>query len=145
MKKVVTMSLLACLMVTACRKRNEANVRYFEIGIKGPVADWRDSSFVVAASNPQLLAKIESELAKPVGDRQIVNGKLRSGSGGYNKNHTHTFKWHFDEGDWDFADLSIEIYDGRAHSDLDIDISYWLNTVKRFAPWGSYLKKEIIP
>jgi hypothetical protein len=46
--------------------------------------------------------------------------------------------------DWHLTDLSIEIYDGRPYSDLDKSPAYWFDTVKRFSPWNSYIKKEII-
>ncbi len=73
----------------------------------------------------------------------MVFGTLAPGSGRYNKNATHEFKWHFKEDEWQLAEITIEIYDGRPHSDVDADTSYWLQTVKKFSPWGSYVKKKI--
>ncbi len=34
------------------------------------------------------------------------------------------------------ADATIELCDGRP-SDLDADLSYWVDTVKRYCPWGA--------
>ncbi|HZI52732.1 MAG TPA: hypothetical protein VFD56_03475 [Chitinophagaceae bacterium] len=145
-----TVLLMICIifvmlvMMYSCKKESEpADLRYYEVGIKGNPADWRDSSFVIATNNNILISQIESQLLLPVDQRQIVNGQLVSGNGGYNKNSSHQFKWHFKEDNWELADFSIEIYDGRPFSDVDTDISYWLDTVKRFAPWSSYIKKEI--
>jgi len=137
---------LLLFMVYSCKKESTtAPLHYYEVGFDGNAADWRDSSFIIATSKASLIEQIETQLSLPVVQRKIVNGLLVSGNGGYNKNSTHSFKWRFKENDWQLADLSIEIYDGRPYSDVDTDINYWLNTVKRFAPWGSYIKKEIIP
>lgn len=145
-----TLLLMLCItfvllfMLYSCKKESDApEMHYYEVGVKGDAAEWRDSSFIIATSDKNLVAQIETQLLLPVAQRQIVNGQLVAGNGEYNKNASHQFKWHFNENDWDLADFSIEIYDGRPYSDLDLDTDYWLNTVKRFAPWGSYIKKEI--
>ncbi len=142
--------LIGCIIFTltfimnSCKKdAAPAPLHYYEIGFRGNAAEWRDSSFIIATSNATLISQIEAQLNLPADQRKIVNGRLVSGNGGYNKNAGHAFKWRFKENDWQLADLSIEIYDGRPYSDVDTDMSYWLNTVKRFAPWGSYIKKEI--
>lgn len=132
-------------MIYSCKKESPlAPLHYYEVGYKGDPADWRDSSFVVATSDTILIAKIQMQLAMPVAQRQLVSGRLVAGNGGYNKNSTHLFKWRFKEDDWNLADASIEISDGRPYNDVDMNLNYWLNTVKRFSPWGSYIKKEII-
>ena len=145
-----TLFLMICIafvllfMIYSCKKEaTPSNLHYYEIGVEGTVADWRDSSFIVATSNENLITQIEAQLALPVAQRKIVNGQLVSGNAGYNKNATHQFTWHFKEDNWELTDFSIDIYDGRPYSDLDTDTDYWLNTVKRFAPWNSYVKKEI--
>ena len=132
------------LLIASCSKKVEPTYRYFEVGITGVQADWRDSSFVVATADTQLINKIITQLAMPVDDRQIVSGELARGNGGYNINGSHSFGWHFKENNWELVDMSAEIYDGRAYSDLDVDPNYWFGQMKRFAPWGSYIKKEII-
>jgi hypothetical protein len=145
-----TLLLLICIvfvmfvMMYSCKKESDpAALHYYELGVKGSPADWRDSSFVIATNNHVLISQIEAQLLLPMDQRKIVNGELVSGNGGYNKNAAHPFKWHFKEDNWELTDFSIEIYDGRPFSDVDTDISYWLDTVKRFAPWSSYIKKEL--
>jgi len=131
------------VIISSCQKHSEHSaLHYYEIGFKTNMADWRDQSFVIATADRSLISEIKTQLKLPVSQRKIVNGLLLAGSGGYNKNGTHEFKWHFKENDWKLAELSAEIFDGRPYNDLDTDIDYWLNTVKRFAPWGSYIKKE---
>ena len=132
------------LLIASCSKKPEPTYRYFEVGITGVQADWRDSSFVVATADPELINKIITQLALPIDDRQIVIGELARGNGGYNKNGSHNFGWHFKENEWELVDMSIEIYDGRAYSDLDLNPDYWFGQMKRFSPWGSYIKREII-
>ncbi|MBO9561359.1 MAG: hypothetical protein J7621_01245 [Niastella sp.] len=134
---------IVLLAFTSCKKDKEGALRYFEVGMKHTPSDWRDSSFVVATSNPALINQIEQQLLLSVDKRSHLNGAIVAGDGGYNKNGSHSFSWHFDEKDWFFASLSVEIYDGRAYTDLDLNKSYWQNTMKRFAPWGSYVKREI--
>ena len=144
MRTIMVFMSIATLFFISCDEKSEQSLRYFEVGINGDQQDWRDSSFVVATANPQLISKIADQLNKPVDDRQIVIGDLAPGSGGYNTNAGYTFNWHFKENGWNLVDLSVEIYDGRAYSDVDRNPDYWMDTVKRFSPWGSYIKKEII-
>jgi hypothetical protein len=139
---IFTMMLLATSF-TGCKKDKDPMLRYFEVGTNNQSPDWRDSSFVVATSDETLIRQIEAQLQLPVNQRKIVIGKLERGSGGYNKNSSHEFKWHFREDDWNLTDLSIEIYDGRPYSDPDLNIDYWVDTVKRFSPWSSYIKREL--
>ena len=141
---LIFVAALIIILIASCTKDKEKSLRYFEVGIKGSQEDWRDSSFVVATADQQLINTIMEQLKKPITARQIVMGELASGSGGYNKNAGYSFNWHFIENKWGLVDVSAEIYDGRAYSDVDKDPDYWLGTLKRFSPWGSYIKKEII-
>lgn len=135
---------LLIITFTSCKKDLlPSNLRYYEVGFHGTAIDWRDSSFIVATADTALISQLQTQLSLPVQQRKILTGALEEGSGGYNKNGAHIFKWHFKEDNWQLTDLSAEIYDGRPFSDLDTDPDYWLNTLKRFSPWGSYIKKEI--
>jgi hypothetical protein len=135
--------LLSVTIISCKKEKDEPPLHYYEVGFNGIAADWRDSSFIIATNNPALVEQAEQQLLLPVAQRKIVNGRLLNGNGGYNKNAAHTFKWHFKESDWSLTDLSIEIYDGRPYSDVDNNLNYWLHTMKRFAPWGSYIKREM--
>ena len=42
------------------------------------------------------------------------------------------------------AEISMEVCDGLP-SDVEKDLDYWVDTVKRFCPWNSFVKKEITP
>lgn len=120
-----------------------AQVRFFQIGIKFEAENWLDSSFVVAAGDPALLAEIELELAKPVEERRHINGPIEAGNGGFNHNANYWFAWHHTPDAWTFADFSIELCDGRAYTDVESDTTYWLRTVGQFCPWSSYIAREV--
>lgn len=134
------------LIIFGCKKDPEPQqLNYYEIGFRSGTADWRDSLFVIATADTGIISQIEAQLALPVSQRKMVKGSLVKGSGGYNRNAGHQFKWHFKEDQITFVDLSAEIYDGRPYSDVDINLDYWLNTIKLFGPWNSYVKKQIDP
>lgn len=145
----VKLKLFYCLLasgiilMTSCKKdKDDTKYQYYEVGFKNATADWRDTAFVVRTADQQLIQQIEAQLLLPVASRKIVTGKLVAGSGGFNKNATYEFGWHFKEDDWQLADMTIEIYDGKPYTDVDRDLSYWLNTVQRFGSWGSYIKRQ---
>ena len=141
----VVIILIVVTIAASCKKDKEAPLRYFEVGMKTNPADWRDSSFIVATNNAGLLAQIEQELNKPVAQRKIVAGPLLEGSGGYNKNATHVFNWRLDEQQWKLTDMTVEIMDGRPYSDVELNLTYFKDTVKGYGSWGSYIKSELIP
>jgi hypothetical protein len=149
--------LSALLFAVACSSDPAPSpvLHYYEVGLRvatdepaekiSGLEDWRDTSFVVATADTQLIRKIKEQLMLPVPQRQIVNGALAPGNGGYNRNGSHNFKWHFKEDNWHLTDMSAEVLDGRPYSDVDVEYTYWMDTVKRFSPWHSYIKKEITP
>ena len=139
--------ILLAFTLISCKKETSQPVEegyvYYEVGFKSNTANWRDTAFVVRTNNQQLIQQLEAQLAFPVAQRKLVVGALVSGSGGYNKNASHEFKWHFKEDDWNLADVTVEIYDGKPYTDVDVNFDYWLNTVKRFGAWGSYIRKKL--
>jgi hypothetical protein len=144
MKKFVFL-LPALFLFFSCKKNNNPNsdYHYFEVGLKRPTAEWRDSSFIIATANPQLIQEVNAELQKPVAQRRIVLGYLRPGSSGYNHNGSYSFRWHLQENTWELTDVTAELYDGRPYSDLDLHYHYWMDTVGKFSPWNSYIRKEL--
>lgn len=143
MKQVIIILSLFSSVLLSCKKHLEPETHYYQVRMKTPPVEWRDSAFIIATKDPQLITEATQQLKLPVAQRKLVNGALLPGNAGYNRNAGHQFKWHFDESNWKFADASIEIFDGRPYSDVDADTRYWLHTMKRFAPWSSYIAKEI--
>lgn len=66
-----------------------------------------------------------------------VNGELREGDGGFNK----PWSWHLDPDTVEVVEVSIELCDGTP-SFVERELSYWLNVVKRFCPWGARVVAE---
>lgn len=147
MKRLWFLSAFLMMAFAACNKdeSTEPALRYFKVGIDHETADWRDSAFVVATKDLRLLKLVEEQLQLQVAQRKMVTGALLPGNAGYNFNASHQFLWHFDEGNWSLADFSAEVYDGRPYTDVDQDTAYWNGNLGRFAPWSSYIEKEIKP
>lgn len=125
-------------------------MHYFEVAAKPvftqpPFMQWRDTGFVVAASDPALLAEITADLNKPIAERRHVSGSLAPGNGGFNRVGDFWYSWHIAPNAWALAEISIELCDGRPFSDVEQDTAYWINTVGQFCPWSSYIKGEIPP
>lgn len=138
--------LLTVLLIISCNKEKENNndsYTYYLVGFDSDNTNWRDTGFIVRTKNQQLIQQANAQLSLPVSERQIVFGNLVPGDGGFNKNASHSFKWHFNETDWSLVDITAEIYDGKPFTDVDTDINYWLNTMKRFGAWSSYIKKKL--
>ncbi|HEU4554772.1 MAG TPA: hypothetical protein VFS25_18130 [Chitinophaga sp.] len=153
MTKPCTVALLL-LPLFACKKDNAPaplHYHYYEVGMRNDAAanwQWQDTAFVVAVAdtNTTLIAEINAQLALPADQRnKIVAGTLVAGDGGYNTNASHHFKWHLDENDWQLTNMTIELSDGLPYTDVDMHYSYWMERVKRFTPWASYIKKETTP
>jgi Secretion system C-terminal sorting domain len=121
-----------------------AQSRCFEFTFRPYTApDWRDSSFIVATANQSVIDSVLVDIAKPLIERRHINGFIASGNGGYNKNASHNFLWHYVENQWDLQPISIEVCDGKPYTDIDLDTTYWLGTLKIFCPWASKPSKEI--
>ena len=74
----------------------------------------------------------EAEALIGASTQKIVNGQLLPGDGGFND----PWSWHMDPESVSFADVTIELCDGRP-SMVEADLDMWLNTVGRFCPWSS--------
>ena len=146
MKLYLLIYILGIVLVFSCKTTSpgiEDGYTYFEVGFDTQNADWRDTAFIVRTKNADLVQRANAQLNLPVPERQIVFGKLVPGNGGYNKNATHSFKWHFKEDEWDLVDIVAEIYDGKPYTDVDQKYAYWMDTMTRFGAWSSYIKKQL--
>ena len=87
-------------------------------------------TYKVFAKNP---ATIEQIYAVQNGESQatIPSGRLLRGSD-YNQPRS----WHVDPEDIQMAEVTIELCDGTP-SQVEGNLDYWLNTVKRFCPWSA--------
>ena len=145
-KHFFTAFLLATLFFLGCRKEQSPapdGYTYYQVGFRSSPADWRDTAFTVRTNNAALIQKADAQLALPVAQRQIVFGELATGNGGYNKNVSFAFNWHFKEESWDLVDITAEIYDGRPYTDVHLNTAYWQETMTRFGSWGSFIRKKL--
>jgi hypothetical protein len=88
-----------------------------------------ESADVIAAARQQLKLPVEER-------RMFAIGPIEAGNGGYNLD----WRWHFR--DFALAEMAIELCDGTPEL-LEQDLGYWLNTVKTFCPWASYVHAEL--
>lgn len=103
-------------------------------------------TFIVAVGQQQFRVRIDNALlanqARRMAngqDRQkIINGELARGDGGFNTG----YGWHMKPSAIEFADVTIEGCDGRP-SDVQADITYWVDTVKRYCPWSGRFLSEV--
>ncbi len=79
---------------------------------------------------------IEQVLAVQQGKSQatIPSGHLLKGSVPYNQ----PWSWHVDSEDVQMAEVTIELCDGTP-SQVEANLNYWVDTVKRFCPWNAKL------
>lgn len=82
---------------------------------------------------PELIARAREQMSLPADKRTLfAAGSIAAGNGGHNQ----PWSWHFTS--LTLTQVSIELCDGRP-SMVEAGLDYWLNTVKSFCPWGSYL------
>ena len=103
-------------------------------------------TFVVAVVDEEFRVRIDNSLLATQARRmmsgqdkqKIVTGKLLRGDGGFNTG----YHWHIDPAAVGFADLTIELCDGKP-SEVEKNIDYWVDTVKQYCPWGGHFVREV--
>jgi len=96
-----------------------------------------EQEFRYATKSPEFIARARAQLMLPVTGRNLFpSGAIAAGDGGVNLN----WDWHFT--DLSLVETSIEVCDGTPAM-VQADLPYWLNTVKRFCPWGGYVYAEV--
>jgi hypothetical protein len=92
--------------------------------------------FLVRVVDPDQVSALETRLAN--GSDGVISGALVSGDGGFNA----PWSWHLDPGTVEVPDFAVEVCDGRP-SMVEGDLSYWLDTVGRFCPWGATVVERL--
>lgn len=118
-------------------------MRYFEFSVDCGHGKWQDTSFIAAASDPEVIDTVLANLSRPKDQRKFISGAIDYGNNGVNHNASHWFLWHFIPNKWTLTDMSIEIYDGCPNSDLDADTAYWIGKLGHFAPWSGIPAREV--
>lgn len=137
--KIFYLSIILLALLSACSTDSEVdNARYFEFTHE---SDDIHYTIIAKTSDPGVIARVEQELAKPFDQRNMhINGVIERGNPGYNSD----WSWHFVEGQWDLAEISAEVCDGRPGF-VEEDLDYWVDDVGRFCPWGARVKGEVNP
>lgn len=92
--------------------------------------------FVAATTDTAVLRAVRAELALPEDQRRLhINGALQRAGSGDNLQ----WRWRFAPNQWALAEISTEVCDGTP-SMVERDIDNWVDNVKRFCPWRSYVK-----
>jgi hypothetical protein len=95
--------------------------------------------FIAKAADPELIDKINDELQNPPDQRFLhIHGRIDQGNAGYNL----SWSWHFIPGEWNLAEMSIEVCDGTP-SYVEENLDEWLAMQDSFCPWDSYVKEEV--
>lgn len=139
-QKIFYLSVICFLMLfTACDTENDDDgTHYYRFT---HADDDIEYSFVAKTSNSEVIAKVEQELQKPFEERNMhINGPIERGEVDYNNN----WSWHFVENQWDLAEISMEVCDGRP-SFVEEELDYWVDQVGRFCPWSARVEAEVNP
>lgn len=138
MTRLSVLAAISVLLVAAsCKEAHAPSAaptdRAFLFGTRGvPDADGR---FVAVTSDPRVVAKLESELARPPAERLLhIDGPIARGGG----DHNLAWSWHFEPGRWDAVEISVEVCDGTPRM-VEDDLDYWVDKVGTFCPWASYV------
>lgn len=118
-------------------------LRYFEFTTQCGHGNWQDTSFIAATSDQAVIDTVLANLALPLPQRKIIGGVIAAGNGGFNHNASHWFLWHFVPGQWDLAEMAVEVCDGCPYSDLDADTAYWIGVLGAYCPWSGQPVREV--
>ncbi len=117
--------------------------RYFQFRAFCGGDDWRDTSFVAAATNADLINMVLAEMERPFEERKFIIGDIAEGDGGFNTNADFRFNWHFVPDQWQLAEVAVEVCDGCPFTNVHQDPDLWQNNVGFFCPWTSKPAREI--
>lgn len=92
--------------------------------------------FTVEVVTDAQVQEIEARLES--GEEGVIIGDLVAGDAGYNT----PWSWHLDPSTVHAVDASIELCDGRP-SMVEENLTYWLDSVERFCPWGARVVERI--
>ena len=95
-------------------------------------------TFVVEVTSAAQIDQMEARLASGV--EGVVSGELLAGDGGHNE----PWSWHMVPESVHAPDMAIELCDGRP-SMVEDDLTYWIDTVGQFCPWGATVTERLLP
>jgi hypothetical protein len=137
----IVLTLILTIAISTIGKSQ--TTRFFEFSTSCGHGNWQDTSFIASSSNKIIIDSVLANLARPLNQRNFINGPINYGNGGHNHNANHWFLWHFIPNQWDLAEVAIELCDGCPYSDVDADTAYWVGNVGSFCPWSGRPVREV--
>lgn len=117
--------------------QTEAGTRVFEF-----VHESSGSTFLAWTSDTAVINDVLAQLQLPEDQRdKHINGeiaRLSEPCEGINKD----WSWYFVPGEWQLADISIEVCDGEPNY-VEENLSEFTDNVGRYCPWSSYVLREV--
>ena len=92
--------------------------------------------FVIEVETDTQVQELEARLQSGV--RGVINADIEAGDGGFND----PWDWHMVPSTVHTAAFAIEVCDGRP-SMVQADLTYWLDTLGQFCPWGAKVVERI--
>lgn len=131
MLRTLAVALLAASALVACddEATGPGDSATFVIAVE-------DERFRVRIENQAAIAEARALIAS--GLSKNITGDIRRGNGGVNTG----FSWHLRPESVAFADMTIELCDGRP-SYVEENVDYYVDTVKRYCPWGARVVSEV--
>ena len=121
------------LLLVGCGKQESLVTFEFAHG-----RDKNAPTYRAATADATLIEKARAELAKPPSERRLhINGTISAGEA-----NNRPWRWHFNDGEWTLAELSIELCDGQP-SYVNDNLDQWLKEVGSYCPWASYVSREL--
>jgi len=97
--------------------------------------DVSGETYKIFVTNKDTIADIYA-LQGGMSQAAIPSGRIVRGAVPYNA----PWSWHIDPEDIDMAEITIELCDGTP-SQVEANLDYWVDTVKRFCPWSAQITK----
>jgi hypothetical protein len=103
------------------------------------------ATFIIAVEDERFRVRIDDEATADharvllrTGESQNISGEILRGNGGVNTG----YRWHLKPSTVEFADVTIELCDGMP-SYVEANVDYYVDTVKRYCPWGAKVVSEV--
>ena len=129
MRRIVVVLAAALLAVACSEAAAPADEATYVVEVSG-------EQFKIRVQGADRIADIEARRAS--GQEGVIIGSLVRGNGGFNS----PWGWHLEPGTVEAVDMAIELCDGRPSMVQD-DVTYWVDTVKAFCPWGAKIVAKV--
>lgn len=135
MKNNICIAILILLSFTV----HSQTLHYFEF--RQPLEN-TFNSFIVATADPSVIDEVVNDIALPVNERRFISGNITKGHGGFNKDGTNWYTWHYIPNEWELTLANVEYCDGIS-SAIGNHPSVIAGDTIYFCPWNSYPHQEI--